>query len=96
MLSPFSFFYGSKKWKKARERALRRDEYQCQDCKRYGKITAAEHVHHIKPLEDCTAAEAIDLSNLVSLCRDCHNKRHPEKARKATTEAEKNKYKFYC
>lgn len=92
MMSPFRFFYESKKWKKARERAMRRDGYQCQDCKRYGKITAADHVHHIKPLEDCTAAEAVDLSNLVSLCRDCHNKRHPEKAKKAINERRKNNY----
>ena len=37
------------KWKKIRAKVLRRDEYLCRECKRYGKTTLANTVHHIKP-----------------------------------------------
>lgn len=83
-------FYASGAWKRARLKALRRDRWKCQDCLRrirekqkrdsaYSeKIPDAQMVHHIKELETHPAL-ALTLSNLVSLCNDCHNKRHPEK-----------------
>ena len=39
-------FYKSKKWKTKRQSILRRDEYLCRECKRYGKTTPATTVHH--------------------------------------------------
>lgn len=71
-------FYKSKKWRHKREMILRRDGYQCQDCKRYGRQREAVTVHHIQHLEDAPEL-ALTSSNLVSLCAKCHNKRHPEK-----------------
>lgn len=71
-------FIDSKAWRKKRVYILRRDKYQCQYCKRYGKRTEATEVHHIKHYADYPELGLAD-SNLVSLCHACHNKQHPEK-----------------
>lgn len=80
MLQKENPFYKSTRWLAVREKALRRDKYMCQECKRYGKQIQATTVHHIIFLED-DPTKAYDLGNLVSLCSTCHNKKHPEKAR---------------
>lgn len=61
-----------------RESALRRDGYMCQWCKRYGRRVQAEHVHHIKHADEYPEL-MYNVDNLVSLCKECHNKAHPEK-----------------
>lgn len=61
---------------------LKRDGYQCVECKKYGRLRPAAVVHHIKELEDYPELALSD-SNLVSLCLSCHNKQHPEKGTKA-------------
>jgi 5-methylcytosine-specific restriction protein A len=68
-------FYKSGNWKKKRENVLRRDEYMCRECKRYGLSTAATMVHHIFPLE-LYPERRIDSTNLLSLCNSCHGKMH--------------------
>ncbi|MDE6707870.1 MAG: HNH endonuclease [Oscillospiraceae bacterium] len=57
---------------------MRRDGYQCQDCKRYGRLREAVTVHHIQHLAEHPEL-ALQSENLISLCAECHNKRHPEK-----------------
>ncbi|MDE5884327.1 MAG: HNH endonuclease [Oscillospiraceae bacterium] len=74
-------FYKSAAWKKKRLVILRRDGYQCQDCKRYGRIRQAVTVHHIQHLDEHPEL-AFRSDNLISLCAECHNKRHPEKGGK--------------
>jgi 5-methylcytosine-specific restriction protein A len=69
-------FYLSQAWRKCREEILLRDNYLCQHCLRRKKITPADMVHHIKPLEDYPAL-ALDPNNLISLCNLCHNREHP-------------------
>lgn len=76
------FSYDSPKWKRKRRAILRRDGYMCQDCRRYGRRTEATEVHHIKHVDEWPELAFVD-ENLVSLCCACHNKRHPEKGRKA-------------
>ncbi len=71
-------FYDSAAWKRTRERTLRRDKYMCVECRRYGRMREAVDVHHIKHLEDAPEL-ALDPRNLISLCRACHNRQHPEK-----------------
>ena len=71
-------FYRSTKWKQKREAILRRDNYLCQNCKRYGRYVEAVAVHHIKHYDEFPEL-ALDNNNLVSLCNACHNKAHPEK-----------------
>ena len=68
-------FYTTAKWKAKASKIKRRDGYQCQECKRYGKTSAAEQVHHINPLEDYPYL-AWENDNLLSLCNACHNKMH--------------------
>lgn len=68
-------FYKSKKWKSKRQLILRRDEYLCRECKRYGKITPATTVHHILPIEQRPDLK-LNSQNLISLCNECHNKMH--------------------
>lgn len=68
-------FYKSSKWRKKREAILRRDNYLCQECKRYGKTTPAQTVHHIYPLERYPELALVS-ANLVSLCNECHERMH--------------------
>lgn len=71
-------FYRTQKWKNKRERILRRDGYLCRECKRYGKLVPATEVHHVKHADEYPELIWED-SNLVSLCKACHNAKHPEK-----------------
>lgn len=84
-------FYNSKKWKRVKALILKRDNYLCRECKRYGKMVAAEHVHHIEHL-DARPDLAYTPSNLISLCAKCHLKMHPEKTIKANKSRAGNKY----
>lgn len=72
------FDYKGKRWKKKRKAILKRDNYLCQECKKYGRRREAQTVHHIKPVELFPELAFVD-SNLTSLCGACHNKQHPEK-----------------
>lgn len=71
-------FYTSSLWLKVRAEALERDNYECQMCKLRGEYARADTVHHIKHLKDRIDL-GLTLSNLISLCFDCHNLEHPEK-----------------
>ncbi|MBS4191201.1 HNH endonuclease [Bacillus sp. FJAT-49705] len=68
-------FYKSKKWINKRENVLRRDDYECRECKRYGKTTVATMVHHIFPLEHYPEYK-LNSDNLISLCSKCHERMH--------------------
>ena len=68
-------FYKSTKWERKRKAILRRDEYLCRECRRYGRTTPATTVHHVHPIEERPDL-ALDLRNLISLCDACHNKMH--------------------
>ena len=71
-------FYRSSQWLNKRADVLRRDNYECQHCKRRGKYSKAECVHHIEHLKDRPDLALID-GNLISLCLSCHDEVHPEK-----------------
>lgn len=72
-------FYSSTAWKKLRQNCLERDHYECQWCKEEGKLTtqydSVLEVDHIKELE-INPELALEIDNLRTLCKDCHNKRH--------------------
>ncbi|MEI7027145.1 HNH endonuclease [Paenibacillus sp. y28] len=68
-------FYKSTKWLRKRETVLRRDEYLCQECKRYGRSTSATTVHHAHPLEQYPEFKLVS-ENLVSFCGACHDTMH--------------------
>lgn len=54
-----------------RQIILKRDEYACADCNSHLNL----HVHHVIPVSHDPSLE-FDFSNLITLCRDCHSKRH--------------------
>ncbi|WP_112181387.1 HNH endonuclease [Paraliobacillus zengyii] len=82
-------FYDSAEWKALREQVKKRDNYECQQCKREGRVTVdtGEYskkakrkkiklvVHHIKELYHYPEL-ALDIDNLETVCVDCHNKEH--------------------
>ena len=80
-------FYHTAAWKRIRQVALMRDGGMCQDCMDrmragYGiRPRRAQMVHHIIPVEERPDL-ALELSNLRSLCFECHNREHPEKGQK--------------
>ena len=60
--------YG-KAWKKIRDRHMAQYPL-CEMCKKQGRLTPAEEVHHIKPL---SIGGTNDGGNLMSLCKVCHS-----------------------
>lgn len=83
-------FYDSKAWQTKRIEILKRDRFECQDCRariqkavaegkwlpeKEKKIARAEQVHHIQALKEHPEL-ALDNDNLISLCVRCHNIRH--------------------
>jgi 5-methylcytosine-specific restriction enzyme A len=81
-------FYNSSTWRKARERTLTHDHYLCQHCLQKGVLTPAEVVHHIHHLQD-HSEQALDESNLQSVCAVCHNRLHPEKGKRVQPSKQK-------
>ena len=78
-------FYKSQAWQSCRDAAIKRDRYLCVDCMKHGRTTAAEEVHHIKPItpDNINNPEiTLNLDNLVSLCRECHKARHGKRETK--------------
>lgn len=71
-------FYLSAKWLRVRSKVLRRDNYLCQEAKRFGKYEEAEMVHHIYPLEEYPEL-AFQSWNLLSLSNKRHNTMHNRK-----------------
>ena len=67
--------YKDKRWRSKRDTALRRDKYECRNCKRFGITTTATVVHHVWFLRDYPKWW-LCLWNLISLCEKCHNKMH--------------------
>ena len=76
-------FYKNNKWTVKREKILKRDTYECQNCKRYYKTKEAKTVHHIYFFDDFTELGLVNW-NLVSLCNECHNKMHNRITNEAT------------
>lgn len=68
-------FYKSAKWESKRKKILKRDGYQCQESKRYGKTVPATTVHHIFPLDQYPEL-ALEEDNLISLGDKSHNTMH--------------------
>ena len=69
-------FYNSSEWRVLRKLVLERDHNECVWCKDEGKVTRENlEVDHIKELEFYPEF-ALDINNLRTLCKSCHNKRH--------------------
>jgi 5-methylcytosine-specific restriction endonuclease McrA len=83
-------FYKSKTWQRTRAMIWSRDKGLCQDCLKKGIVKEAEEVHHIEELtpDNIDIPEiTLNPSNLISLCRDCHAKRHHPNRKRWTVDA---------
>ena len=78
-------FEKTRTWRKRSALIKRRDGYECQRCKRFGRHIAAEHVHHILPIEYYPEYR-LEGWNLISLCKNCHNKMHDRDSHELTEE----------
>lgn len=58
-------------WDELRHRVYRRDNYSCVNC---GARDVELHAHHIVPL---SRGGTNNVSNIITLCRDCHQRLHP-------------------
>lgn len=76
--------YKDKRWKRKRKVILKRDDYLCRECKRYGKTTPATTVHHVKPVVQHPELW-LDSKNLYSCCSECHNSFHDRVTNELTT-----------
>lgn len=79
--------YKSKRWKRLRERILRRDDYMCQVSKRYGRRVEANTVHHIYPADEYPEYQWKDW-NLISLSAEAHNAMHDRNTNELTAAGE--------
>ena len=67
------------------------DHYECQDCRAEGRYTRATTVHHNQfvmhhpelALEVWYEFGGQQYRNLVSLCHDCHERRHGYRQKEA-------------
>ena len=68
----YSVLLNSFEWQYKRFKILYRDKFKCVDC---GELSRSLHVHHLYYLKNEMPWEIED-DALVSLCRNCHTKRH--------------------
>ena len=74
-------FYRSASWRSIRRQVLERDMHLCQICKAEGRYTIGDTVHHLEPLR-ANSYKAYSMDNLITVCRQCHNRLHREKGLK--------------
>lgn len=77
--------YNTQRWRRLRERILRRDGYQCQIAKRYGRIVEAQIVHHIFPADEFPEYRW-EPWNLISISKVAHENIHDRATNDLTEE----------
>lgn len=68
-------FYKTKRWDKLRGAALKRDGYQCQYNKCFGRLVPATIVHHVLP-RSIYPEYQYEMWNLISLSKSAHEMMH--------------------
>lgn len=77
-------FYKSSEWQEIRQQALARDNYECQECKRQGRVYTDQYDKDKHKRLDVDHKQeiymhpelALEIENLETLCVKCHNKKH--------------------
>lgn len=78
------FDYNSPRWRRLRERVLRKAEYRCQWARRFGRREQATTAHHIWPAEDFPEYAWAEW-NLIALSTASHNAMHDRATGKLTS-----------
>ena len=68
-------FYASTQWIRLRDAMMARAGYQCEVCKRAGRLTPATEVHHKVPV-GVDWGKRLDAGNCRCLCHRCHMAAH--------------------
>ena len=82
-----NIWYNSGDWGRVKEAVKRMDHCECLVCKAMGRHSPARVVHHVKHLRDRPdlALSIYDpdtgTRQLISVCKDCHERLHPESQR---------------
>ncbi len=66
--------YGSD-WRRLRQWYATRHPL-CEDCLTRDRVTPVDEVDHVTPFDGKDDPLRLDKSNLMSLCRSCHRKKH--------------------
>jgi len=83
-------FYVSTAWLHLRAEVLEEHKSECQECKKKGLYTKANHVHHVQyvrrypelALSKTYTYKGKEYNNLIPVCKDCHETVcHPERLR---------------
>jgi len=76
-------------WNSRRKKAIKRDDYTCANCGAIGgtRGSADLHVHHIVPK---SKNGTHDLSNLKTLCKECHKSIHSDSSAPNREDSEKS------
>ena len=61
-------------------RRYRANHPMCEECLRHDRFTAAREVHHVVPIA-VDPSRRLDWSNLMAVCRGCHQKLDKEARR---------------
>lgn len=71
--------YNTSRWKKLRIAKLMKDPL-CEICLQKGIITAAIDIHHIDSFMNYEGLDRVEkaynINNLMSICKQCHQKEH--------------------
>ena len=79
--------YKSRRWKRLREKILRRDRYCCRESKRYGRMVEATTAHHVWPVEQYPEYQWCEW-NLIALSNEEHNAMHDRETGELTDKGE--------
>lgn len=78
-------FYQTTEWKHIKSEVLQKQHNECQICKRKGRYTKADTVHHIQYVRSHPElalsktyinARGKEQVNLIAICKACHNQVH--------------------
>lgn len=75
-------FYKTRAWKACRKSVLQESGGLCELCLAKGLVVPAVHVHHKVHLTGDNVNDpriALDRSNLMALCENCHAEQHRKK-----------------
>lgn len=73
-------FYHTKEWKQLRKKKVAKTPY-CERCKAKGVYRPVEIVHHKIEIEQ-DWSKRLEIDNLESVCRSCHNEIHSNSDKK--------------